>query len=289
MKWIDEYRASLKMIEVEELLDLIFYRPLAYIFIKLIYRTEITPNQISLLALIVGVIGGALFTLDTITASILAAVLLIIYDVLDCSDGMLARLKKNGTVIGRIIDGISDYIVTIVAYIGIGIGLTIHTGDALTSWLLTAAAGISNAIHSISLDYYRNVFMDSVLGRENTLGESLERFEIEYKNLRQAKKNNLETLLLWFYLKYSAVQIKFAPATQVSFDSKDYYKKNKTILHLWTYLGPTTELTFMIICAFFNRMDIYLWGIIIVGNLYALILYVIQTRINHGLKITEAH
>jgi hypothetical protein len=289
MKWIDEYRASLKMIEVEELLDLIFYRPLAFFFIKLIYRTEITPNQISLLALITGVIGGALFALDTITASILAAVLLIIYDVLDCSDGMLARLKKTGTVIGRIIDGISDYIVTIVAYIGIGIGLTIHTGDALTSWLLTAAAGISNAIHSISLDYYRNVFMDSVLGRENTLGESLERFEIEYQNLRQAKKNYLETLLLWFYLKYSAVQIKFAPETHVSFDGKEYYKKNKTILHLWTYLGPTTELTFMIICAFFNRMDIYLWGIIVAGNLYALILYVIQTRINHGLKITEAH
>ena len=289
MKWIDEYRASLKMIEVEELLDLLFYRPLAFFFIKLIYRTEITPNQISLLALIVGVIGGALFALNTILASILAAVLLIIYDVLDCSDGMLARLKKNGTVIGRIIDGISDYIVTIVAYIGIGIGLTLHTGDPLYSWLLTVAAGISNAIHSISLDYYRNMFMDNVLGRESTLGESLERFEIEYQNLRQEKKNYLETLLLWFYLKYSAVQIKFAPETYVSFDGKEYYKKNKTILHLWTYLGPTTELTFMIICAFFNRMDIFLWGIIIIGNLYALILYVIQTRINHGLTITEAN
>jgi len=289
MKWIDEYRASLKMIEVEELLDLLFYRPLAFFFIKLIYRTEITPNQISLLALIVGVISGALFALDTIIASILAAVMLIIYDVLDCSDGMLARLKKNGTVIGRIIDGVSDYIVTIAAYIGIGIGLTLHTGDALYSWSLTAAAGISNAIHSISLDYYRNMFMDNVLGRESTLGENLDHFEEEYHKLRQGNKHYLEFLLLWIYLKYSAVQIKFAKNKPLIYDGPDYYNKNKTILHLWTYLGPTTELTFMIICAFFNRMDIYLWGIIVIGNLYALILYVIQTRINHGLKIAEAH
>ena len=61
MKWIDEYRSSLKMIEVEELLDLVFYRPLAYLFVKAVYHTNITPNQISLIALIIGSIGGALF------------------------------------------------------------------------------------------------------------------------------------------------------------------------------------------------------------------------------------
>ncbi len=287
MKWIDEYRSSLKMIEVEEVLDLLFYRPLAFIFVKLIYPTEITPNQISFIALVFGVFGGLLFAYDTPTASMLAAILLILYDVLDCSDGMLARLKKNGTVIGRIIDGVSDYIVTIVAYICIALGVTLHTGDAIYAWMLAVAAGASNALHSIMLDYYRNMFMDNVLGRESTLGENLDKFEEEYQNLRKSKKFSLESLFLWFYLKYSALQIKFTRDEPIVYDGKDYYKKNKTILHFWTYLGPTSELTFMIICGFFNRMDIYLWGIIIVGNLYALILYILQTRINRSLKVAE--
>jgi hypothetical protein len=287
MKWFDEYRSSLKMIEVEELLDLIFYRPLAFVFVKLVYPTDITPNQISLVALLFGVAGGLFFSFGTHISYIVAAILLILYDVLDCSDGQLARLKQNGTLIGRIIDGFSDYVVAVVAYICIGIGFSLQSGDPLYAWSLTVLAGVSNAIHSIILDYYRNVFMDNVLRRENTLGDSLEKFEEEYKRLQASKGYHYETLLLWFYLKYSSLQIRFAPQTTTVYDSDDYYHKNKRILHFWTYLGPTSELTFMIVCALVNRMDIYLWGLIVAGNLYAIILYLFQVKINKSLKLLE--
>ena len=288
MQWLAEYRKSLKMIEVEEMLDLVFYRPLAYGFVKLIYNTDITPNQISYLALTIGVIGGALFSQGTYTASLIAAILLIIYDVLDCSDGQLARMKKNGTLTGRIIDGFSDYIVTIAAYIGIAVGFTLQTGDPVFAWTLTAAAGISNAVHSISLDYYRNQFMDNTLERESTLGENLERFKEEYQNRKVEKSSFFETMLIYLYLKYSALQIRFAPENTVRFDSKEYYARNKRILHLWTYLGPTTELSFMIFFALFNRLDVYLWTILLAGNLYLLILYVWQQRINRSLTVIQS-
>ena len=285
MSWFKEYKNSLKMIEVEEVLDLIFYRPLAFLFVKAIYPTNLTPNQISFIALAVGVIGGMLFSYGTHTASVAAAIMLILYDVLDCSDGQLARMKKNGTLTGRIVDGFSDYIVTIVAYIGIGFGLMHIWENTLFVWLLTAGAGISNAIHSIMLDYYRNMFMDNVLQRQSTLGESLQEFEQEYQKLKAKNSFSIELMLVWLYLRYSSIQIKFAPDSTRLYDAKLYYNNNKRILHLWTYIGPTTELTFMIVCAFFNRMDIYLWGIITLGNLYALLLYLMQTRINHTLKV----
>ena len=275
------------MIEVEETLDLVFYRPLAFGFVKLIYNTNLTPNQISYLALTIGVIGGSVFSHGTYAASVIAAILLIIYDILDCSDGQLARMKKNGTLTGRIIDGFSDYIVTIVAYIGIGIGFSLQTGDPVFAWTLTAAAGISNAVHAISLDYYRNQFMDNTLGRESTLGENLERFREEYQQRKSENGSLFETVLIYLYLKYSALQIRFAPDNIVRFDSGEYYAGNKRILHFWTYLGPTTELSFMIICALFNRLDIYLWGILLAGNLYLLILYIWQQRINRTLTVIE--
>jgi phosphatidylglycerophosphate synthase len=108
MSWFQEYKSSLKLVEVEELFDLIFYRPLAFIFVKLIYPTNLTPNQITTLALIIGMIGGVVIAFNTETYLIIASLLLIIYDVLDCSDGQLARLKKNGTSVGRILDGVAD-------------------------------------------------------------------------------------------------------------------------------------------------------------------------------------
>ena len=60
------------------------------------------------------------------------------------------------------------------------------------------------------------------------------------------------------------------------------------MIHLWTYIGPTTELTFMIICAFINRWDIFLWGMVTVGNIYALFLYIMQRSVNASLKKIES-
>jgi hypothetical protein len=59
------------------------------------------------------------------------------------------------------------------------------------------------------------------------------------------------------------------------------------MIHLWTYIGPTTELTFMIICALINRWDIFLWGMVTVGNIYTLALYIMQKTVNASLKKVE--
>lgn len=281
---ITEYRNSLKTIEIEEVLDLIFYRPLAFFFVKVIYRTNLTPNQITLAAMIIGLIGSVFFIYNTHTALILAGVLLIIYDVLDCADGQLARLKKNGTPVGRILDGMADYVVTIFAYIAIGIGLSLDSENALSVWILVVAAGISNAFHAISLDYYRNRFMDMTQDRPAVLTDGLDEFRQEYEKIKSQPGQYFQKFLLKAYLRYSSVQGSVTSENngpnQTQQQKEAYYHTNKKIIHLWTYLGPTTQLTFLILCSFFNRLDIYLWGLIIAGNSYAVILFLAQKRID---------
>lgn len=61
MSWYSEYKKSLKSIEVEEIFDLFFYRPLAFILVKIIYPTNITPNQLTIGAIIMGIIGGIFY------------------------------------------------------------------------------------------------------------------------------------------------------------------------------------------------------------------------------------
>jgi hypothetical protein len=244
MSWLQEYKSSLKLKEVEEVFDLIFYRPLAFIFVKLIFRSSITPNQITIYALIIGMIGGALYLFNTHFYLITAAVLLIIYDVLDCSDGQLARLKQNGTLIGRILDGVADYFVTITIYIGIGFGFASNSESPIIYWILVALAGISNAVHSIALDYYRNRFLDYALNRDSLLGENLIEFENEYYKLKNEGGNYFNRIIIWIYLKYSKLQLKFSKSS-VETENKEYARndfliKHKTIMHLWTYIGPST-------------------------------------------------
>lgn len=291
MSLYTEYKKSLKMLEVEEILDLIIFRPPAFLLVKLIYQTSITPNQITWVSLFFGVFGAFLITFGTASAYTLAAICFIIYNILDCSDGQLARLQNSGTLTGRIVDGFADYIVAITSYLAIGVGYASNTNDPFFYWTLTVLAGFSNALHSFALDYYRNQFLDYALDRKSILGEDLEQFETEYKRFITVKKWSLDRLLIWIYLKYSRIQISLSSKQDQSqtriYDPKDYYNKNKRMIHLWTYIGPTTELTFMIVCAFINRWDIFLWGMVTIGSIYTLILYIIQKSVNASLKIIK--
>ena len=136
MSLYTEYKKSLKMLEVEEVLDLIIFRPPAFLLVKLIYQTSITPNQITWVSLFFGIFGAFLITFGTATAFILAAICFIIYNILDCSDGQLARLQSSGTLTGRIVDGFADYIVAVTSYLAIGVGYASNTNDPFFTGLL---------------------------------------------------------------------------------------------------------------------------------------------------------
>lgn len=282
-----EYKNSLKSIEIEEILDLVFYRPLAFLFVKAIYKTNLTPNQVTGLALAFGLIADLFFTFGDYFSLIMAAIFLIIYDVLDCADGQLARLKKNGTPVGRIIDGVADYIVTILAYIGIGLGYSQYAENTLLFWFIIIAAGLSNAFHAISVDYFRNRFIDITQDRTNILQDGLDEFKKEYERLTSLPGKYFQKLIIRLYLRYSAVQTNVSSTKTDKFEPEEYYIANKKIIHFWTYLGPTTQLTFLIICSFINRLELYLWGMIIVGNSYAMLLHILQRKIDTQLKIKE--
>jgi hypothetical protein len=284
-----EYKNSLKSIEIEEILDLIFYRPLAFLFVKTIYKTNLTPNQITGLALLFGLVADLFLASGNYFSLVIAAIFLIIYDVLDCADGQLARLKRNGTPVGRIIDGVADYIVTIFAYIGIGVGYAASAESPQIWWFLVIAAGLSNAFHAISVDYFRNRFLDNTQERANVLQDGLEEFREEYERLKTMPGKNFQKIIIRLYLRYSSIQSNVGSnQPEKNFNPKKYYSANKIIIHLWTYLGPTTQLTFLIVTSFINRLDIYLWGMIIVGNSYALMLHLLQRKIDHKLKTKES-
>ncbi len=291
MSWFQEYKLSLKLLDVEEFLDLVFYRPLAFLFVKAVYKTNLTPNQITSMALVVGLTGGVFYFFNTHYAISIGAILLITYDVLDCSDGMIARLKKNGTFFGRILDGIADYFVTVTVYLGIGFGFASNSDNPLFYWVLLILAGASNVVHAATVDFYRNKYMDYAFDRDATLGENLKEFEEESEKLNAQSGKYFQKFVVWIYLKYSSAQLKASnskdSSTIIKYNRDDYLRRNKRILHLWTYLGPTTELTLIIVASFFNRLDLFMWIMVVVGNLYALTLFMVQSQINKKTKLAS--
>ncbi len=283
MNWFQEYKSTIKLIEIEEIFDLVLYRPLAFLFVKSIFKTNITPNNITSLGIALGMLGGFHFSLNLPLTNMIGAIFIFIYIILDCSDGMLARLKGNGTFMGRILDGLADYTVGISIYIGIGVGFVNSIESPIMYWGLFAA-GISNILHSITLDYYRTKYRDYALNNDLTLGACLVEYEAELAKLEESEGNYFSKFIIKAYLKYSSIQINAYAKKEKrkKYDRADYLQRNRRIVNLWTYIGPSSSLSLLIVSALLNNFNIFIWGLVIVGNSYALILFIIQNRINNA-------
>jgi len=288
MSWYTEYKKSLKMTEIEEFLDLSFYRPLAFILVKIIYPTNITPNQLTMTAIVVGISSGFVYATGLPNSCVYGALLFMLYNIIDCSDGQLARLKKNGSHAGRIIDGIADYLSTAAVFIGLGIGHFDKSYSVGLWWLLLVLAAISNIIQSAMVDYYRNRFLDYVLQRKSTFEEDLNSFKDEYNAIKGKKNMWLDRWIIRTYFRYSALQDKLTSKKRgeklFKATPEEYYKKNKTIAKFWVNIGPTAQITAIMICSAINRFDIYFWIIIGLFNVVGIATWFVQRAIDKTFK-----
>lgn len=272
------------MAEVEEALDLFFYRPLAFLLVKSIYKTKITPDHLTLGAIVLGLTGGFFYAFGLPHTSIVGAIFYILFIIFDCSDGQLARLKKNGTKIGRLLDGIADYIVVAAIYVGLAIGYAQKGGNPSTLLILLGLSGVSITIQSLLVDYYRTRFLDIVLDRTNTFKDGINEYRTEYIKIKKQKGKWLEKNIILIYLIYSKIQRSLIGRKKrestVTASPLDYYDKNRALIRLWLVMGPSAIRTWLIVCSFIGRFEIYFWVTIAGFNILAIILGLIQRRVD---------
>jgi phosphatidylglycerophosphate synthase len=118
-----------------------------------------TPTHLSMARAITGIAGAAL--LYGPNPGLLCFALLILSETIDSADGQLARMTGNLTELGRVFDGVGDYVAHAAIYIAIAAGM-IHRGGSglILVWMLLA--GLSNAIQSQMYDYHRTAYVTVV-------------------------------------------------------------------------------------------------------------------------------
>lgn len=93
--------------DTEEHIDLAFYRPLGYAWACLARRLGVTPNAITIASIFLGIGAGICFYYNNLYINIVGMLLLIWANSFDSADGQLARMTKQYSRIGRILDGLS--------------------------------------------------------------------------------------------------------------------------------------------------------------------------------------
>jgi len=284
-----DYKKSIKHAIFDETLTLYILRPIAFVFVKMLYPTKVTPNQVSIITIIVGIISGYFFSRGTVTCFVLGGSLYFLCMVTDCVDGMLARLKNSGTAVGRIIDGAADYSVGISAYVGLGIGLSIAGHQLpfslyISHWTLLGIAAVSQIFHAMLVDYYRNEFMAHGLGKIKSTWEEKNHFTEELYKIEHEKGKLLDKILIAIYLGYSHLQV-FHLDEKEEYDRDKYYAANNMLIRLWFWIGPTAHAFVFIISAILFRPIIFFIYTIGVANIWMIVLWIIQVKVNKKIRI----
>jgi hypothetical protein len=276
--FLTDYLRSLKAPCAEELVDLAFFRPLGYLFVKAVLPLPVTPNQVSLAAMVFGIAAGLCLARGTPRSLAIGGLLYGLSNVLDCSDGMLARIKKNGTATGRMVDGVVDYVTGAAVFIGLGIGLTraVHAETLslpANAWALVAIAALSTALHAVFSDFFRNTYLDQRQSQSAGVESEREKYGAELTRLNAGKGHNVDKVLIRVYLGYLRLQAGRSQSRRNKTPSSMPQRliKPSTVV-LWNLVGPSTHIFFFMVAAFLNRPMVFFGFVVIAANAWMLVL-----------------
>jgi phosphatidylglycerophosphate synthase len=158
------YRASKKKQDINWFTEWIA-RPPAAVVVYAIRNTPLTPNQVTFLSAFVAAGACAMFALLPGWLWVVVAALIFEFSfILDCADGMLARLRKVASPVGHLLDFLMDELkamlllgcVTVrmwretghvwILLIGLGALFCLASGIALTSFMRRPEYGGGGAI-----------------------------------------------------------------------------------------------------------------------------------------------
>ena len=125
-------------------------RPIAAVLVHLLRATPITPNQITLAALVVALGAAAILLLWPGYFGLLVGVVVFeLSYVLDCADGMLARLRSVQSSAGHLLDFLMDELKAFFIFATVAVRLYLASDDA--RFLLLGLFGLTCLASGIAM------------------------------------------------------------------------------------------------------------------------------------------
>lgn len=235
----ETYYQTLKSVETEDWLDLHVIRPICFYLAHFLARFDIHPNTVTIWSMGFGVASSYFFAQGCfyyegiwgVMMNILAIVLLMIADILDCTDGQLARMTGKKSHVGRILDGIAGFVWFIPIYHALvwrfyqhheiefsWLGIADTPENALIATVVVYAIGLVSGFLGMGgqqrlADYYIQVHLFFLKGEKGSeLDNSVRQQEI-YDQL-PAGTPSYERLFQKSYIDYTRKQEAVTPQFQ---------------------------------------------------------------------------
>lgn len=302
------YRSMLKPLEVEELIDLAVHRPLAWGITRAVYATPVTPDQLTVVSMLVGVAAGACAWSSFVTGSAhlrLAGFLFILSAVFDCSDGQLARARQTSSTFGRMLDGMVDTVVQLavvpaaIAHVwwrhgGASPGappLDVRAGPLSPyAWLALGTFAVwSGAQHTAIYDHFKNIYLHHILPQRK------EGDDVEDLDAHDPRDRSLGAVLGWiktyayrpYILRQRRLLAWIDPLVPARFrDLAPYTEAGaarfrglyRAVMRAWSFYGIGTHIFGLGAALAFDQVEVYIVARALVFNLGLVALVPAQRR-----------
>lgn len=233
------FKATLKSSETEDWLDLHVIRPFCYYCALAFAKFDIHPNTVTIWSMIIGAGATVFFATGSFYYSgwwglgmnLIAIFLLMVADILDCTDGQLARMTGKKSRLGRILDGMAGFVWFVPIYHGMIYRFYVHheiefgwlgIADTPQNVLMATAVvyvlGVISGFVGISgqqrlADYYIQVHLFFLKGEKGS--------ELDNSQRQQELYNQMDGNTPWVersfqksYIDYTKKQEKATPEFQ---------------------------------------------------------------------------
>lgn len=137
--------------QYEGFVDTYFNRAVSAQLTRVFLALRFSPNAVTLVATTIGVASAVAFAKGSYAAGIVGALLFQLAAIVDCCDGEVARLTFTESPLGEQLDIMTDNVVHMAIFAGIGWGAYVTQGAASRSWLPLALAGAAVFANGMSL------------------------------------------------------------------------------------------------------------------------------------------
>jgi phosphatidylglycerophosphate synthase len=258
----------------DEVINIYLLRPLAAVIVWFLYPTRATPNQVTVAAILAGLLAAGVYLVGTPVAIACGGLLVTAKDIIDDADGQLARAKQMYSRRGRFLDSIGDFVVDVALFGAITTTVYRTTNDSFDIVLgILAFLGITLRV-SYHV-YYQASYLH--LEEKYKLNRIVE--EVTDEDRRGdpvALKLQMVFNALYTWQDRLMILIdRWSGRGRVNQQNAGIWFGDRVGLRISGLMGFGTELALLTVCSLFNALHLYLCmnvllmnGVWVTGILY---------------------
>ncbi|MBT3876919.1 MAG: CDP-alcohol phosphatidyltransferase family protein [Nitrospina sp.] len=246
--------------------------------VRLLYPTSVTPNQITFLSLVFGLVSAGFYVSEIPNALVWGAVFLYGKVFLDNVDGNLARVRGTTSRFGRFLDSLADFLVTVLVYFAVTIVLVRNTG--MPEYWVLGLLGLAVCFLQSTFFVFYLVNYTSRVGsyEKNRVDESVT--EEDRRGVEEGQTDpwdlRLQSLFVWVYgwqdkavEQLDAFCRSLARVDDTEEALKNWYSDRKFLAWI-SPLCLCTNNVMLVIFSLLNQLELFMVLLVSLMNLYVL-------------------